>query len=211
MKCFILFFMIVALLMGGQLNAQSIIFSTFGSGDTYQLGGYSIGDPNCIVGNEFTVGVTSSYYLDKIELAVGMHRGSNELDVWLMSDAGRYPSTIIETFHFNGAMGVFGYNNPLLIAHSILHPVLNAGTDYWLVLSVPTGDFAGWNCSLGTSGLINAKQGAGSWHPVGGYGLLGAFRVSGSSTLIPEPSTVFLLSVGLLGLVGYSWQRKQKI
>jgi hypothetical protein len=139
------------------------IFSTLGPGDTYDTStgwvfGVSPSDPLMVdidIANQFSFGGVTSYFLDTIELAVSKFNGTNELDVWLMSDAAGEPDTIIEAFNFKDAMGDAGQNNPLLIGNSILRPVLSPGTNYWLVTSVPNTDTqAFWNWSSPPSRVL---------------------------------------------------------
>ena len=87
------------------------IFSTLGPGDTYDTStGWIVGKSSPFPedvdsANQFSFGGFTSYYLDTIELAAALYSGTNELDVWLMSDTAGLPGTIIETFNFVDAVG----------------------------------------------------------------------------------------------------------
>lgn len=125
-----------------------------------------------------------------------------------MSNVGGQPvAIIIEVFHFSGAIGKSGPNYQLLVANSMLNPVLNSGTNYWFIAFVPTDERAGWNRSSRAVTRIKAQRlstGTGN----NSLTTQNAFRVSGS--VVPELSTVFLLSVGFSGLFCYGWRKKQK-
>ena len=179
-------------------------------GDTYQgdVGpfiGLSSSFPGQVfdVGNVFTP-IGSSFTLDKIELAVNLISGLNELDVQLASDVGGRPGTVIEAFHLSNNMGPFPQVNPPLVVNSGLHPILNEGVPYWIVGSATSETLAIWNeNSISQIGLTAQRANGGPWQLFNF--LEGAFRVSG--TIVPEPSSLMLGTIGTFVLLAFAWHR----
>lgn len=185
-------------------GTPTVLFNTFGPEDTYDIPSWSIGgtEKNWDQAQQFTIAAATPHYLDKIELAVFLIAGTNQLDVWLMSDAAGQPGAIIEEFNFNGAMGSSA--TPPLATNSVLRPVLYPSTSYWLVASAPSADtWGGWNLSLPPiTGTVCYRNNLEPWI-VAPEVTLGAFRITGSiGTPIEETLLFIALSVEDGSLVG---------
>ena len=196
---FILGAIVVGSLTALPANAD-VIFSNLGAGDTFLFLGQtlSVGSPigaDQDQGSSFTP--LNDFVLTNIELAVDLVSGPNLLDVWLMRDAGNQPGTIIETFHFVDAMGAFGGIHPVLSANSLVHPILTAGNQYWLIASTPGPDeWAVWHLnSTGDFGPNSFRADLGPW-VTSNMGLRSVFRITGTPVAIPEPTLLLLLGVG---------------
>ena len=132
--------------------------------------------------------------LTSIEVAIGFLFEPNELDFWLATDSGGQPGTVIESFHASGAMGRFGYPNPLIVFSSTLQPTLLSGEQYWIYAHVVPPAWAGWyGNNTDDFGPHAFHQGTEPWSVR--IGERGAFRVNGEA--ISEPATFVLLGLGL--------------
>jgi hypothetical protein len=189
--------------------ASTVLFNTFGPGDIYNTNmAYMIGFPpdEWVSGNQFMIGTSEPYYLDKIELAAGLFTGTNQIDVWLMNDSSGKPGTTIEAFNLVNMMQSYGFIYPPLSADSVLHPLLYPGTPYWLAVSAPATDTsAGWYLSdPEVFGLRAYYTDSNPWSTADFQ--IGAFRITGS--VIPVPSAIILGSIGA-GLAG--WLRRRRV
>src|SRR6266508_2429144 len=204
---------LLALLAATAQVRADIIFSNFGPGDTYQdVNGPFIGGFTGITfdtGHAFTPR-GSSFSLDGIELAANLISGPNELDVWLTSDAGGVPGIIIESWHLSGEMGPYPLINPALGVRSISHPVLLEDVEDLVVGLATSYTLAIWNeNSICQFGAIAQRADGGPWNRF--FFLEGAFRVTGTPVIVPEPSTLFLLVVGAVSTGAFGRRRGLKL
>jgi hypothetical protein len=78
--------------------------------------------------------VTAS--LDTIEVAAGLVTGTNQLTISLQDDSYGDPGLVLESFTINNAMPYLGdtnFSGHLVKITSVLHPLLTAGYQYWVV------------------------------------------------------------------------------
>ena len=125
---FVSFIITVFFVIGSASAAPTVLYNTFGSGDTYLtyigaiVGSASFG--NVDAGHSFKINASSPYNLYRIEAAMGLDYGTNQLDLLLMSDNAGLPGTIIETFHFVNQMQHSSLSGSILSANSVLQPLL---------------------------------------------------------------------------------------
>jgi PEP-CTERM motif len=194
-------------------RADAVIFSNLGPGNSYGSTGRSLGDPGdgdyVTLGNAFTVGATSMN-LSEIEVAAGLMRGTNQLTIDLDADSGGSPGAVIESFTIKNAMPGFGTvsMNNLVTATSVLHPLLTAGTQYWVVLSVPDDGltWAAWNLnSTGDTGPVVISHDGVMGDPQ--TITRGAMEILGQSS-VPEPSTLVMLGTSGVVLLAFGRGRR---
>ena len=199
-------------------QADTTIFSNLGAGDSYNGStGWTLGTPDSgtdyfVDGSAFTVGATS-LNLSTIEVAAGLTAGTNQLTINLDADSGGNPGAVIESFTINGAMPGFGSVSAgsLVTATSVLHPLLTAGSQYWVVLSVPNDGmtWAAWNQnSIGDTGpLCRSANGS----PLNGStNVRGAMLITGLSSSVPEPSSIVMVSTAAVMILGCGLRRRSR-
>jgi hypothetical protein len=205
---------VLALFFGGAARAD-VIFNNFGPGDSYTtnqgwtISGPTGAPPGFVQGDAFSIPAGPDLQLDRIRLAVGHVTGPNQVIVTLRADAGGLPGAVLETFNFTN-LGAFGQNNPPLSADSVLHPLLHAGAQYWLIAD--PGNAATWDAwSLNTVNDVGPHAQSQGGGPFTENNLTrGAFEIFGSPAAVPEPATVTLLSTGALLLAGWRrWKGKR--
>src|ERR1700693_2756684 len=93
----------------------------------------------------FTPGFDSR--LTSLVLPLAVVSGPTEINVLLLADSGNLPGGVLESFHLIG-LPLAGPLSLVPIGSS-LHPVLNAGTQYWVAVTGGTSTtFAFWGLTL---------------------------------------------------------------
>ena len=158
-------------------NASTIVYSTFGPGDTYdENSGWTIGGSGVWVqGLQFTP--AENAVVQTIEIAAFRLAGGAAVNVSLMTDASDRPGSVLETV----PICCFGDVASIGLANSVVWPLLTGGTKYWLVVSpIAAGDAFGWNRNLDLPGALNVQQSMGGpWSA--GLDWQGAMRIRGDA------------------------------
>lgn len=181
-----------------------VLYSNLGPGDTWDYRAWSIGGGDLYgsAGYEVAIGFTPavSAPLESVELALSWFLGPTAVDVSLLEDDGGVPGAVIESY-----LGLTMSPSPgtLLMATSTAHPLLVAGTQYWLAAmpSDPIDTLGGWNWTLPqVIGPLAWRIGDGLWTSDGV--VQSAARIMGDTgdTGVPEPAAFLLAAAGLLGL-----------
>ena len=196
-----------------------VLFNNYGSAYTYETNvGFNVfgatSPPGQVHGpietaNEFTVLHTAkllSVYLGISNSGLGL---PSNIIVELRDDNQGAPGTVLESFSFvNELTGYFGIQNPPLVATSITHPVLHAGTNYWIVAAAGSSDTnAAWNLNNQRvfGAAVRSGDGGSTWVDNGNPTTLGAFEVFG----VPEPSALTLVAIGGCSLAVGTFRRRR--
>ncbi len=139
-------------------SASTILFSTFGPGDTFDMtSGWSIGGSGVYVqGLQFTP--AENGVVQTIEIAAFRLAGGTGVNLSLMTDGGDVPGSVLETM----PICCFGDVASIQMVSSVVRPLLTGGTKYWLIVSpIAAGDYFGWSRNLNPPFLLNAQRSMG--------------------------------------------------
>jgi hypothetical protein len=195
------------------------IVTTFGPGQSFTSppgqtigGGILRGDPppNTGVTQAFGFVPGTSSQLGQIDLALqylflaGIANGPANLDVAIANDNLGQPGTPLETIHLMNVLGGIPFHPGIVTATSSTHPLLMAGTSYWLVVAPPDLLHTAFDWLISPINPLPtpfaSRLGNSAWvtgvtpQPL-------AFDVVGvGASAVPEPWTWTLMGTGLAAL-----------
>lgn len=204
MKKFILIFGAIALLLV-TARANSIVFDTFGPGDTYsQLAGYDVGAfflTSVETAAQFTAGTSGN--LATVDLGLTYGRSPGEfVNVYLYGDASGSPDNANQIFLGSGTpTALFGTTTNSVVSFAVAGTVpVTMGSTYWLVLKPDPANpvLEEWNASSpAVLGVIAGSTDDSTWG--GAFSVLPAFRLTASSvSSVPDSGSTLLLMLGAL-------------
>ena len=178
-----------------EIHAATII-STFGPAQSYDaVNGWGIGGGLGSFFGQTQLAVpftpSTTYVLDRIDVAK-----QGVVEVQVTGTLGGVPLESFTSFSGNGAVS----------SDSIRHPQLDAGTQYWLVMTTDLAHFANavWQRNdQGITGNLYYSNYFGPWTlynfgpPYFDNPVLPAFAVDGTAANVPEPGTLALCVCGL--------------
>lgn len=191
----------------GITHADPIIFSNLGAGDTYDARtAYSVSGSVSQAEDAFAIGQSfvpiADFRFDALEVALTWVLNTNAATVSLTSDIDARPGSALESFQFTNLPHLSGANTELAVGDSLQHPLLHAGTRYWIVATADGDAFMAWALNntgqFGTSIRINDSP----WTDRPDLASA-AFRVRGTQvqTVVPEPTSLLLLGPPLIGVI----------
>lgn len=168
------------------LMQAETVFTSFGPGQAYIgssdiIGSFS-SNGAAQQSSAYSFVPSKTYVFNSIDFAAAWFGGPNQLTVLLAADASGVPGGTLEFFSFTN----LAPSSAIYSANSLAHPVLTAGTRYWVVLTAQdlARSWLGWNwVSNQYAGLSAYRSGSGAW--TAGSGIRTAFAVTGTPAGAP--------------------------
>ena len=188
-----------------KMQASSVtIFNSFGPGHSSDCcGGWAVQSlfgPTFTNAQAFTPSATSPLFA--IDVAIGFMINPAQFTLALVTDNGGQPGSLIESWNLTTTFPVITCTHCFETAFSTQNPILQAGTEYWVVALPGPGIDALWmSNNIGAVGTSAFSLDDGKTWTVTTTGSFAAFDVRGI-TSVPEPSMLVMVGTGLLGLAG---------
>ena len=191
-----------------------VVFTNLGSNNTYITNTFNVvrgatADPpfgSADQANAFTVGSTD-YVFSSAQVALDFCgggallgcKGTDQIDILLLSDASGLPGSVLETIPLSGIADI-GYpaSGALVTANATAPVTLKANTAYWLGATVLAADsYFGWFVNNTGDHSFATRVNGGPWNPPNQPATLAAaFQING--TPVPEPGGFCVVTIPLL-------------
>lgn len=201
MRRFLLTFaacLVAAVLLASPASAATIVYTTLGSGGSYNCcSGWTISGPGSDVGATYWVGAqftaTWNSPITQIDLATGYLSGGNSFNIYLLTDSGGSPGSIMDAWLGWPAADSFG--NCCALSTVTGNIPVTPGQSYWLEVQAASGDLSGtWNeNNRGLTGNMYSGSGAVFTDT------LPAYQIWAGE--VPEPSSLLLVLPGVAALL----------
>jgi hypothetical protein len=192
-------FGICGLLIASSAHADTVVFDSFGPGNTYEISSFfyvgKAGSSPTEQAAQFTA--QASGFLSTVELGLTRPSGhpSTAVNVFLYGDLNGSPDNSNQIFLGSAdPAGTANQTNNSVATVDVLSQVfVSLDSIYWLVLKPATPDgLTFWNFSNTTLGQMRVSGDDSTWETEGDP-RIAAFRINA----VPEPNSTVLLSIGL--------------
>lgn len=175
----------------GESNNAGAIIGNIGDGNQYAEAAV------------FTVPVGISYTLDRLTLALAdalNSNGGSPVSAIVLTNNSGTPGNALETLSSSVASGL-PFSGTNTVFTSATHPLLNAGSSYWIAVETNSTSVISWLQSATTGTSLTSLDGGSTW--VSDPTFNAAFKVEGTPNgpMVPEPGSLVLLFTGVAGLI----------
>jgi hypothetical protein len=208
-----------AVLCSTVLRASDITVSNFGSGyGAGSLLGIDIADGSSFIAP--STGLQGFVYaLNSLEVVAYTTADDPSAFISLYDSVGGLPGNALETLPVT--LAVFDADSPLsayeVTVNSVTHPHIEAGEQYWVVLSDPNSFQATWladgNGDVNPAKFVDLGEDGSGWTLAGVGYQQGAFLLTANIApeTAPEPGTLLALGSGLLAIGLVMRRRKNRV
>jgi hypothetical protein len=219
MKCTTLVLAALALLLGSVGQARAGYITLYNNLSSTNSGGASVSAVGPLADSFSTGGAAVN--LSDVKVLIGLPPfgipPTGSITVTLNSDGSIPPGGTLTTpgavLTTIGTLNDSSLSNTLTAVDFSTSFSLAANTRYWIEISSSNSSNAFWGYAADASdvGVANehfANNGGAFPNSEGPYQM--EVTAQTAATGVPEPSTLTLLSLGSLGLIGYGWRRRNR-